>query len=102
MKNKANTITAEEAPKLYKELLKEAIEKKMWLKAKGLNVWVSPFEITKKWEQGTYLFPVSYWCLQRPHNYLKSFAINKQKADNLYSYAHKRYAAYVQMLDKKA
>ena len=49
-KNKANTITIEQAEEDYKELLEEAHEKGMWLKAKGLNLWVSPFELKPAWQ----------------------------------------------------
>ena len=100
-KRKANTITIEKAKEDYKELLEEAIEKKMWFKAKGLNLWCSPYELTLAWEMGKYLFPANYWELGMPHNYLKPYADKKRKADNMYEYAHKRYAAYVKMLDQK-
>ena len=98
-KNRANTITIEQAEEDYKELLEEAHEKGMWLKAKGLNLWVSPFELKPAWQMGKYLFPVSYWYLEKPHNYLKPYAEQKRKADNLYEYAHKRFAAYAKMLN---
>jgi hypothetical protein len=99
-KNKANSISIEQAAEDYAELISEAIEKKMWLKAKGLNLWVSPFELQQAWGMGKYLFPVGYWELEMPYNYLKPYAEAKRKSDNLYEYAHKRYAAYVKMLDK--
>lgn len=102
MKNKANRITHEQAQHLYEDLLQEAVNQKKWLKSKGLNIWVSPFEIEQKWEKGLYLFPLSYWTLVDPNEYLKPFSKAKEKADNLYNYAHKRYAAYVQTLDKEA
>jgi hypothetical protein len=99
-KKKANSITIEQAHEDYAELIAEAIEKKMWFHAKGLNLWASPFELTQAWEMGKYLFPVTYWELGMPHNYLKPYSEAKRKSDNLYEYAHRRYAAYVKMLDK--
>jgi hypothetical protein len=99
-KKKANTITIEQAEEDYKELIEEAHDKKMWLKAKGLNLWVSPYELKLAWQMGKYLFPANYWELGKPHNYLKPYAEKKRKADNMYEYAHKRYVAYVQMLDQ--
>ena len=96
---KANTITIVQAEENYKELIEDAIQKKMWFKAKGLNLWVSPYELQQSWQMGKYLFPVTYWELGSPHNYLKQYADKKRKADNLYEYAHKRFQAYVKMLD---
>lgn len=99
-KNKANNISIDEAKKSYKDLIDEAINNNLWLKAKGLNLWLSPFEIQIGWELGKYLFPVNYWELADPNNYLRPFAIKYEKAKNSYEYAHKRYAAYVKMLQK--
>ena len=63
-KNKANTITIDQAKEDYKELIAEAIDKKMWLKCRNIkNVWVSPFEIQEAWLIDKYLWPVSYWEL---------------------------------------
>ena len=98
-KNKANTITIEQAQEDYREIIAEAIEKNMWLKAKGLQLWSSPYELQESWKEGKYLFPVTYWELGTPHNYLKPFADKKRNADNMYLYAHKRFQAYIEMLD---
>ena len=97
---KANTITIDQAEEDYKELLEEAIENRLWLKAKALNLWCSPYEIKTAWQMGKYLFPANYWELGNPNNYLKPYAEKKRKADNMYEYAHKRLTAYVQMLDQ--
>jgi len=98
-KNKANTITIEQAQEDYEEIIAESIEKKMWFKAKGLNLWVSPYELQDAWEEGKYLFPVSYWELGMPHNYLKPYADKKRNADNMYEYAHKRFQVYIEILE---
>ena len=79
-KRKANTITIEQAEEEYKELIEEAHEKKMWLKAKGLNLWVSPYELKLAWQMGKYLFPANYWELGKPHNYLKPYAEKKTQS----------------------
>ena len=97
---KANVISIEQAEKDYEEILQEAHEKNMWLKAKGLNLWCSPYELKTAWQMGKYLFPVNYWSLGKPHDYLKPYAEMKRKAENAYEYAHKRYQAYIQMLDQ--
>ena len=51
-KNKANTITIEQAQEDYREIIAEAIEKNMWLKAKGLQLWSSPYELQESWKEG--------------------------------------------------
>jgi len=99
-KKKANTITIEEAKESYKEIIQEAINKNLWFRAKGLNLWLSPYELQKGWELGKYLFPVKYWDLGNPNDYLRPFANKLRKAKNSYEYAHKRYAAYAKMHDK--
>ncbi len=99
-KKKANTITIEEAQECYKEIIQEAINKNLWFRAKGLNLWLSPYEIQKGWELGKYLFPVKYWELGNPNDYLRPFANKLRKAKNSYEYAHKRYVAYAKMHGK--
>ena len=99
-KNKANTISIDQAKADYKDLIAEAIEKKMWLKCKNIkHVWVSPFEIQEAWLIDKYLWPVTYWELQSPNIYLKPYSESKRKADQLYDYAHKRFQVYVKNLD---
>ena len=101
-KNKANTITIDQAKEDYKELIADAIDKKMWLKCRNIkNVWVSPFEIQEAWLIDKYLWPVSYWELESPNHYLKPYSEAKRKCDNLYNYAHKRYQVFVKNLDLK-
>lgn len=97
--SKGNKITIEQAKLDYKDLINEAIEKKLWLKAKGLTLWLSPFELQQGWEFGKYLFPVTYWELGNPNEYLRPFSIQYRKASNTYNYAHKRVQAYVKMLE---
>jgi hypothetical protein len=99
-KNKANTISIDQAKEDYKELIADAIDKKMWLKCRNIkNVWVSPFEIQEAWLVDKYLWPVSYWELENPNNYLRTYSEAKRKADQLYNYAHKRYQVFVKNLD---
>ena len=95
----ARTIQLEEAFSLYHELLEEAHEKKMWFKARGLNLWLSPFELLDGWDDGKYLYPIKYWELRKPHEYLRSFSNTLRKAQNRYDYAHKRVATYTQKLN---
>ena len=94
---KANKISHEEAKELYKDLIQEAINNNLWFKAKGLNLWLSPYEIQIGWEFNKYLFPLKYWTLGNPNDYLKPFSKSYERAKNSYEYAHKRYAAYVKM-----
>ena len=96
MKNKSNTITMQKAIIDYRSLIKEAILKKLWFKAKGLNLWLSPYELQEGWLEGKYLFPVSYWLLQDPNIYLQPFSKKMYDAQLLYDYAHKRFQVYVQ------
>lgn len=98
---KANKITIEEAKESYKEIIQEAIHKNLWFTAKGINLWLSPFELQDGWEFGKYLFPVKYWDLGNPNDYLRPHTIKFEKAKNMYDYAHKRYAAYVKKLQQE-
>jgi len=98
---KANKITIEEAKESYKEIIQEAIHKNLWFTAKGINLWLSPFELQDGWEFGKYLFPVKYWDLGNPNDYLRPHTIKYEKAKNMYDYAHKRYAAYVKKLHQE-
>lgn len=98
---KANKITIEEAKESYKEIIQEAINKNLWFTAKGINLWLSPFELQDGWEFGKYLFPVKYWDLGNPNDYLRPHTIKYEKAKNMYDYAHKRYAAYVKKLQQE-
>ncbi len=99
-KKKANKITIEEAKEVYKDIIQEAIHKNLWFTAKGINLWLSPFELQKGWELGKYLFPLKYWELGNPNDYLRPYTIKYNKAKNMYDYAHKRYAAYVKKLQE--
>jgi len=96
MKNKSNTITMQKAIIDYRSLIKEAILKKLWFKAKALDLWLSPYELQEGWLEGKYLFPVSYWILQDPNIYLEQFSKKMYNAQLLYDYAHKRFQVYVQ------
>jgi hypothetical protein len=98
---KANKITVDEAKESYKEIIQEAIHKNLWFTAKGLNLWLSPYELQDGWEFGKYLFPVKYWELGNPNDYLRPHTIKYNKAKNMYEYAHKRYAAYVKKLQQE-
>ncbi len=100
-KSKANTISIEEAKEIYKEIIQEAIHKNLWFKAKGLNLWLSPYELQMGWEFNKYLYPIKYWTLGNPNDYLRPFSKSLQRAKNSYEYAHKRYAAYVKMHENK-
>lgn len=97
-KNRANTITIEQAQEDYKEIINECLEKNLWLQAKGLNLWLSPFELIKGWHENKYLFPVTYFEVGHPDRYLKIYADQKRKTDNIYEYAHKRYQNYIKEL----
>ena len=99
-KKKANKISHEDAKEIYKEIIQEAINNNLWFKAKGLNLWLSPYEIQMGWEFDKYLFPLKYWTLRNPNDYLRPFSKQFEKAKNSYEYAHKRYAAYVQKQQK--
>ena len=96
MKNKSNTITMQKAIIDYESLIKEAILKKLWFKAKGLDLWLSPYELQEGWEFQKYLYPVNYWTLQNPNIYLQQFSKKMYNAQLLYDYAHKRFQVYVQ------
>jgi len=96
MKNKSNTITMQKAIIDYRSLIKEAILKKLWFKAKALDLWLSPYELQEGWLEGKYLFPVSYWILQNPNIYLEQFSKKMYNEQLLYDYAHKRFQVYVQ------
>lgn len=98
---KANKITVDEAKESYKEIIQEAIHKNLWFTAKGLNLWLSPYELQDGWEFGKYLFPVKYWELGNPNDYLRPHTIKYNKAKNMYEYAHKRFAAYVKKLQQE-
>jgi len=100
-KKKPNTITIEQAKIDYQYIIQEAIQKKLWFKAKALNLWLSPYELQQGWEFGKYLFPVKYWDLGNPNEYLRPFEAAYRKAKNKYDYAHKRYQAYAKMLNKE-
>ena len=96
MNNKSNTITMQKAIIDYRSLIKVAISNNLWFKAKGLNLWLSPYELQEGWNEGKYLFPVSYWLLQDPNIYLQQFSKKMYDAQLLYDYAHKRFQVYVQ------
>jgi len=99
MTNKySQQISIEKAKEDYVDLIKESIDKKLWFKAKGLNLWLSPYELQDGWEFGKYLLPVNYWHLCNPNEYLRPFSDGLRKAQNKYDYAHKRYKAYVKRL----
>tara|TARA_R110002110_G_scaffold77763_3_gene204290 strand:- start:4928 stop:5248 length:321 start_codon:yes stop_codon:yes gene_type:complete len=91
-------ISIEKAKEDYTDLIKESIDKQLWFKAKGLNLWLSPYELQDGWEFGKYLQPVSYWMLANPNEYLRPHSKNFEKAKNTYDYAHKRYKAYIKRL----
>ena len=38
-------INIEKAKEDYIDLIKESIDKQLWFKAKGLNLWLSPYEL---------------------------------------------------------
>jgi hypothetical protein len=99
-KNKANSISIEQAKEDYGELIEEAINNRLWFKAKGLNLWLSPYELQDGWEFQKYLFPIKYWHLKNPNDYLRPHSKHLQKAQNMYEYAHKRYQAYAKRLDQ--
>jgi hypothetical protein len=96
----ANVIPIEQAREEYKELINEALNKNLWFKAKGLNLWLSPYELQDGWMFGKYLYPVKYWNLKNPNDYLRPFAKRLEKSQNIYNYAHKRYEAYIKRLKK--
>lgn len=94
-----NKITIEQAKIDYKDIIQDALKNQLWFKAKALNLWLSPFELQQGWEFGKYLYPVTYWVLGNPNEYLRPHTIKYQKALNNYNYHHKRYQAYVKMLE---
>ena len=97
---KSNKITLEQATEEYKEILSEAIANRLWFKAKGLNLWLSPYELQDGWQFGKYLFPVKYWKLENPNDYLRPHSKQLEKSRNMYEYAHKRYQSYVKKIDQ--
>ena len=96
--NKSKRITIEQAKIDYQEMINEALEKKLWFTAKGVNLWLSPFELQDGWQFGKYLFPTNYFQLANPNEYLRPYSVNFKKAKNMYDYAHKRYQAYAKRL----
>ena len=100
MKNKGQTITIEQATEDYKEIIQDAIYNRLWFKAKGLNLWLSPYELQDGWQFEKYLYPVKFWTLQNPNDYLRPHSRHLEKAKNMYEYAHKRYQSYVKKLDQ--
>jgi len=95
LKTHAPRITREQANVQYSELLKKAKEENKLLKAKGLNLFLSPYEIEDYWKQDRYLYPISFWELSTVDKYLKSYADKLRNAEHKYQYAHKRVQAYL-------
>jgi hypothetical protein len=69
-KKMANTISIEDAEVQYAELIADAMKKNLWFKAKGIKLWLSPYELQQGWLLGKYLYPVKYWDLGNPNDYL--------------------------------
>tara|TARA_R110000764_G_scaffold11412_2_gene34212 strand:+ start:350 stop:673 length:324 start_codon:yes stop_codon:yes gene_type:complete len=99
-KKMANNISIEDAEVQYAELIADAMKNNLWFKAKGIKLWLSPYELQQGWLLGKYLYPVKYWTLGNPNDYLRMFSRSFEKAKNSYEYAHKRYVAYVQKHEK--
>ncbi len=96
--NKSKRISIEQAKIDYQDMINEALEKKLWFTAKGVNLWLSPFELQDGWKFDKYLFPTNYFQLGNPNEYLRPYSENFKKAKNMYDYAHKRYQAYAKRL----
>ena len=94
--HKANRLTIEQAKEDYKELLEKAIHEGKWLKAKALYLYLSPNELVTAWSMGKFLFPVNYWTLCRPEDYLRPHEALYRKALNKLQYAKKRHLAYTE------
>ena len=99
-KKKANKMSIEDAEIAYSELIDDAMKNNLWFKAKGIRLWLSPYELQQGWQLGKYLYPVKYWDLGNPNDYLRMFSRSFEKAKNSYEYAQKRYVAYVQKHEK--
>ena len=97
---KSNKITLEQATEDYQEIISDAIKNRLWFKAKGLNLYLSPYELQDGWKFGKYLFPVKYWRLENPNDYLRPYSKQLEKSRNMYEYAHKRYQSYVKKIDQ--
>ena len=98
--NMQRNLTLEQAKEDYEYLISEATEKQLWFEHKGLNLYLSVYELQDAWEFGKYLFPASYWQLINPNEYLKPHSKKLQKSQNMYDYAHKRLLAYVKRLEQ--
>jgi hypothetical protein len=92
-------LTLEQAKIDYIEILEDAHKNHLWFKAKGFNLYLSPYELVECWEDGKHLFPVNYWHLVNPNEYLKPFSKKLHSAQIMYDYAHKRFQVYVKRLD---
>tara|TARA_R110000823_G_scaffold15045_2_gene49218 strand:+ start:194 stop:529 length:336 start_codon:yes stop_codon:yes gene_type:complete len=93
-------LTKDRAKIEYKDMLEDAHKNQLWFKAKGFNLYLSPYELEEAHKNGKHLFPANYFQLINPNEYLKPHSKKLYNAQLMYDYAHKRLQVYVQRLDK--